>query len=62
MLMALRGGSSPSVLLRGMAELTSDVHADLLVRNLPAVDEDLDRGAIVTITSTRLRVRHLPIG
>lgn len=34
MLVAFRGGSSPSaVLLRGMAELTSDGHADLLVRS-----------------------------
>ncbi len=61
--MALRGGSRTSVVLeRGVAELTFEVHADVRVRSLPIVTDDLDRGAIVTVTPTRLRVRDLPIG
>jgi predicted nuclease of predicted toxin-antitoxin system len=63
MLVALRGASGPSfVLLRGVAELPTQVHADLLVNSLPSVVDDLARGAIVTITPNRLRVRDLPIG
>lgn len=62
MLLALRGASGPSiVLLRSVAELSPSKHADLLVANLPSVAEDLERGAVVTITPTRVRVRDLPI-
>ncbi len=63
MLVALRGAAGPSiVLLRAVTELSTEVHATLLVDSLPSVEEDLARGAIVTITPTRLRVRDLPIG
>ena len=63
MLVALRGAARPSiVLLRAVTELSTEVHATLLVDSLPSVEEDLARGAIVTITPTRLRVRDLPIG
>ena len=61
-LVALRRATSPSVvLLRGVAELPPGEHAELLVANLPAVAEDLDRGAIVTISPNRVRVRGLPV-
>jgi predicted nuclease of predicted toxin-antitoxin system len=63
MLVALRRTSSPSVvLLRGVAELPVDRHLELLVTNLPAVINDLERGAIVTISPARVRVRDLPMG
>lgn len=62
MLLALRRSTSPSVLhLRHVADLVSDAHAALLVANLPAVEADLDRGAIVSLSPTRLAVRGLPI-
>lgn len=35
--------------------------ADLLAANLPAVGEDLERGAIVSMTRLHMRVRELPI-
>jgi hypothetical protein len=35
--------------------------ADLLAANLAAVEEDLTRGAIVSIARRHLRVRELPI-
>ena len=61
-MLALRGGASPSVVqLRGVAELTPDVHLALLVDNLATVEEDLDVGAVVSLGPTRLAVRRLPI-
>lgn len=62
MLLALSGASMPSVvLLRGVAELAPDAHAALLLANLPVVREDLERGAIVSLSPDRIRVRDLPI-
>jgi len=63
MMLALRGAKSPSVvLLRHVAELPRATHARLLVENLPTVLADLERGAIVSLSPTRLAVRSLPIG
>lgn len=62
MLLALRRASSPSVVhLRDVAELGPDGHLGLLKANLAQVQEDLDRGAIVSLSPTRLAVRDLPI-
>jgi predicted nuclease of predicted toxin-antitoxin system len=62
MMLALSGASMPSVvLLRGVAELTPDAHGQLLVANLPVVREDLEHGAIVSLSPDRIRVRDLPI-
>jgi predicted nuclease of predicted toxin-antitoxin system len=62
MLAARRGATRPSVvLLRSADRLTSDDQAVLLATNLPAVADDLETGAIVTIARGRMRVRSLPI-
>lgn len=62
MLIALRRATSPSiVLLRGVNELSPDQHAALVIANLPAVAEDLRRGAIVSLGPDHLRVRRLPL-
>lgn len=62
MMLALSGASGPSVvLLRGVTEQFPEDHADLLLANLPSLADDLERGAIATITPTRVRVRDLPI-
>ena len=62
MLAARRGATRPSVvLLRSADRLTSDGQASLLATNLPAVADDLEVGAIVTIGRGRMRVRSLPI-
>jgi len=62
MMLALHRASSPSVvLLRGVSQLPANVHADLIVANLPSVATALEAGAIVTITPSRVRVRDLPI-
>jgi predicted nuclease of predicted toxin-antitoxin system len=63
MLLALRSTAGPSVvLLRQVAELRPDAHFDLLVANLPAVAADLDAGAVVSLSPTRLAIRRLPLG
>ncbi len=61
-LLASRGSSVPSVvLLRQVAELPWREHEALLVTNLPAVLGDLQEGAVVSLSPTRLAVRRLPI-
>ncbi|HVM28218.1 MAG TPA: DUF5615 family PIN-like protein [Mycobacteriales bacterium] len=62
MLLAARGSAGPSViLLRHVAELPWRDHEALLVANLPAVLPDLQEGAVVSLSPTRLAVRRLPI-
>ena len=62
-LLALRRESKPSVVLfRGRAPRRPNRQAVLLLTNLPIIGPELDRGAIVTIYATRLRIRRLPIG
>jgi predicted nuclease of predicted toxin-antitoxin system len=62
MLLAARGSAGPSVvLLRHVAELPWRDHLALLVANLPAVLADLQGGAVVSLSPTRLAVRRLPI-
>lgn len=57
MLLALRSTARPSVvLLRQIAELRPGAHFDLLVANLPAVAADLDAGAVVSLSPTRLAI------
>ncbi len=62
MLLAARGSVGPSVvLLRHVAELQWPEHQRLLTENLPAVLADLQTGAVVSLSPTRLAVRSLPI-
>lgn len=62
MLLAARGSAGPSViLLRQVAELQWPEHQRLLIENLPAVLADLQTGAVVSLSPTRLAVRSLPI-
>jgi predicted nuclease of predicted toxin-antitoxin system len=62
MLVALRRATSPSVIhLRHVAELAPERHIGLLIANLPAIGEDLDRGVIVSLSPSRLAIRELPV-
>lgn len=62
MLLALRRAASPSVVhLRHVAELAPESHLSLLSANLTQIADDLDRGAIASLSPTRLAVRDLPI-
>lgn len=61
-LLAVSGATRPSVvLLRSADHLTPDQQATLLIANLPAVADELDSGAAVSIARGRLRVRPLPV-
>jgi predicted nuclease of predicted toxin-antitoxin system len=62
MLLALRRATSSSIVhLRHVAELAPESHIGLLSANLPQIADDLDRGAIASLSPTRLAVRDLPI-
>ena len=62
MLLASRRSVGPSVILmRHVAELPWTVHLELLTANLSTVQADLEAGAVVSLSPTRLAVRRLPI-
>ena len=62
LMLAVSGATSPSlVLLRSADRLAPADQADLIIVNLPTVLEELDAGAVVSLSTTRLRVRPLPI-
>ena len=62
MLLALTSGMAPSlVLLRSADALTPGEQAAMLTANLPAVEDDLTAGSVVSIRPGRLRVRRLPL-
>lgn len=61
-LLALSGDTAPSlVLFRSADALTPMEQASLLVANLPTVEEELQAGAVASISSRHLRVRRLPL-
>ncbi len=62
LMLAVSGATSPSlVLLRSADRLAPADQADLILVNLPTVLKELDAGAVVSLSTTRLRVRPLPI-
>jgi predicted nuclease of predicted toxin-antitoxin system len=63
MMLAVRHAAAPSVvLLRRVTELRPRAHPALLIANLPRIADELNEGAIVAMSPTRLAVRDLPIG
>jgi predicted nuclease of predicted toxin-antitoxin system len=61
-LLAVGSLAAPSVLLlRSADHLRPAEQAALIVANLPSIAEDLEKGAIASLTRQRLRVRVLPI-
>jgi predicted nuclease of predicted toxin-antitoxin system len=61
-LLAARGTSTPSVvMLRSSDHLTPDEQARLVVAVLARVGDDLEQGAIASVTPERVRLRNLPL-
>ncbi len=61
-LLALRGGSRPSVLmLRSSDHLTPAQQADLAASTLGRIEDELLAGAVASVTPERIRIRALPM-
>lgn len=62
-LLQISRSAGPSVvLIRAAGNRRPPAQAKLLLDNLPAVEGDLSRGALVVLEDTRVRVRDLPLG
>jgi len=59
--LALSGAAGPSVIRIRIEGLKAKQLADLLVRVLEQCGDDLKSGAMVTVTESSLRIRHLPL-
>jgi len=60
-LLALSGATRPSVIRLRIQGLRAEEIAPLLSRILEQSREDLEEGAVISVTETRVRVRKLPI-
>jgi predicted nuclease of predicted toxin-antitoxin system len=62
-LLALGGRSGPSVvLLRSADHLVPTQQAGVVLRTLERASDDLEQGAIASVTPGRVRLRSLPFG
>ncbi len=61
-LLAARELARPSVILFRRVERVTNSRLALLLKNLAAISVDLERGSIVILESSRMRIRSLPIG
>jgi len=60
-LLALGGAATPSVIRVREQGLDAKAFTDIMMSILPRIAESIEHGAAVTVTATRIRIRHLPI-
>jgi predicted nuclease of predicted toxin-antitoxin system len=60
-LLALDEAVSPSVIRIRIERLRAQALTELLLRIISECEEDLQQGAAVTIETSRIRIRHLPL-
>jgi len=60
-LLALSNAAAPSVIRIRIEGLRAEELAELLVQTIAQCAEDLRHGALVTVTETGIRLRHLPL-
>lgn len=61
-LLALTGAASPSVVRIRIEGLRDEALAALILRVIALTEADLQRGSVVTVKETSIRVRRLPLG
>ncbi|WP_165358492.1 DUF5615 family PIN-like protein [Haloactinopolyspora alba] len=60
-LLASSNATLPSVVLLRRSERQAHEQAAVLLENLPLISDELDAGALVVVTSDRMRIRSLPL-
>ncbi|MEO8379701.1 MAG: DUF5615 family PIN-like protein [Acidobacteriota bacterium] len=60
-LLALAGARTPSVVRIRIEGLRDEALAALILRVVALTEADLQRGAVITVTETSIRVRTLPL-
>jgi predicted nuclease of predicted toxin-antitoxin system len=60
-LLALTEATSPSVIRIRIENLRAQALVDLLIRVVEECQDDIEKGAAITVESGRIRIRHLPL-